>query len=296
MCCSESLVGMESLPRELLRLVIDYLMIPELISLDNAILNKSFRSDYILSLSGIKHFDYQLIAPQTFKWLTKRNIAVLNLSFVSLNEFSLKYISRFRSVIQKLFIHTDLPYHIFGEVITPSRKDLNRIGRCPSLKSLFLSDAQNLTTKTLQKILKDNPQIGDLDISGCPSLSLECIQSIVKQCQNLQFLDLSRNDWVTDAAIDILLTGCPRLKSLHLDETSITDNSVDKILMRAPSLHDLQVLENGISVAKVSDILDRVSIPSILHPDDDIATIGLLAVNGYMSKPHPFIESSLIFF
>jgi hypothetical protein len=276
------------LDHTLVHLILEYLYFGEIVSLDSALLNKSLRSVFLDALGSrlpLKIFLRNLY-PIEIAWLARRNVLIPSICFEGFEESGVLYVSKFSSSLRSIQIR---PGYGFGAY----NHNLVKIGKCPSLTALLLSDTK-ITPKNLEKILKSNPQLERLSLSNCQKLTEAAISAIAKHCPNLEDLDISRNDWLE--SVESLLTGCPRLKVIDLSETMASDDSIDDILAHFPNLRSINFsMTPEISIQGVLKILNQVGLPALFDKDPNNQLLGIDCLNSVLCKSSSPLLPLLIF-
>jgi hypothetical protein len=101
---------------------------------------------------------------------------------------------------------------------------LSEIGYCPSLVALYSLKCTWKTTKGIEILIRDNPQIKTLSIMG---ITETVINSILESGRCLRSLSCYDCPVITDEIVLNIVKGCPSLTELTLSEANISDCSIE---------------------------------------------------------------------
>lgn len=259
------------LPCELFRLILEYLLVPDLGKLDIAIVNHELRFTYLSNLNGLILPRYRFSSEgimgmsrydQLISWLMKRNIIILRVILSSLDcRSSYCYNLNSQPRIQSL----RLEYH--------PNECLSHIGNCPSLTELAYVGFHFYRSLSF---FEENPQITRFTLSVRDRIWAVSLAHIFELCPNVTSLDLSNNQWLGDESVSVLVNSNLNLISLSLGETAIReDASVRLILNSFPNLQYLSFANCDISKDMIHLCFEKVILPSLICHCDDLLLNGL---------------------
>eukprot|EP01047_Picozoa_sp_COSAG01_P056790 COSAG01_NODE_6483_length_3639_cov_27.490113_1_plen_239_part_10 len=106
----------------------------------------------------------------------------------------------------------------------------NILKQYPNLRNLNLSRCNQITDKELQAIAANCTQLSSLDLSWCQQITNEGLQAIAAKFTQLSSLDLNNCYKITDAGLQALAANCTQLSSLNLTGCSqITNEGLQAI-------------------------------------------------------------------
>jgi hypothetical protein len=289
LCCSLRFGGMADsrscylslLCADVFHLITEYLPnLQDLMNFDTSLSHLPLRELFHSSLNHSSHFiNLKSLSSHQIHWLSSKNILISSICCQKFDQNTLQYLQKFHHSIKKL------DFHLCNLISNANLLQL--LGPnipYPSLTSLSLSHCRKITNKNLIEVLKSqkSSQFQFLDLSFTTSLSSEIATSLVKYCPHLVELNLSSNLWVTDETIQILTTGCPRLKIIDLQKTRITDVSIEKIMATYPHLQLLQFLDCPITEQSISKVMNEIVFRSLLIDDPRLNDRVLTCLSEYL--------------
>jgi hypothetical protein len=227
--------SMMKLPDDMFRQeLLQYLIVDDLVNLDNACMNNKYRPHLLDKISGvilIGDKDKSMIS-SLFEWLGMRRIYLINM-LIMFSDFYLvssimqnNYVDQFRytqHVIMRLYINDDMAVFI--------------LSRCPVLLSIDIlasvdhySSSSQLTDITLLSIAEHCTGLQSISLSNCRQITDTGLKMVSENCTSLQNLNIVSCNQITDASIISISIHCTGLKKLHLEQCHhITDASIISI-------------------------------------------------------------------
>ncbi|CAJ0943165.1 unnamed protein product [Ranitomeya imitator] len=125
------------------------------------------------------------------------------------------------------------------DVVPPLPPGITAVAQsCPYLHEVTLKKCRNLTDVGVLALSLNCPLLQIVNLSGCVMVSDASLRALGENCPLLHSVDLSATK-VTDGGIIILVTGrCSQnLKEIHIDRcTYVTDDAVEAILTCCPNI------------------------------------------------------------
>jgi hypothetical protein len=270
-----------SLPREIFRLVFEYLLLDDMREVDNAFMNSELRPLYLSQLSGLILKDEVALTEKLSCWFLFRNILVTQPFFEKFSYSSLPLLSNSQSVITQMSFMNSETAQFF-----PFLKDY------PFLDS-FSASSCGISDKLFENFLSLNPRLTCLIVSDENELSAAAVTAIIRYCENLEELDVSRNEWFTDESLLQLIQGCPILEYLDISDTGVTRIESIHALLDAHPLQSL--LCRGLPLEIERLCLRQVLLPSVMSNDRNrrgVAFGSMMAMVDMVSHS-PFISDLL---
>ena len=125
-----------------------------------------------------------------------------------------------------------------------SKVGLHALGNLYSLKSLTICGLGESADVDIQAVLQ--PSLVSLNLKEALNLTDETMVAIAKTCPFLEYLMLSGCSKVTDGGIIPLAQACPKLFQINLSSTAVTEDGLHAISQHCPQLVsiDLQCCPN----------------------------------------------------
>jgi len=227
--------SMMKLPDDMFRQeLLQYLIVDDLVNLDNACMNHKYRPHLLDKISGvilIGDTDESMIV-SLFKWLGMRRIYLIKMLimfsdfYLALSIMQNDYVDQFRytqHVIMRLYINDDMAVFI--------------LSRCPVLLSIDIlasvdhySSSPQLTDITLLSIAGHCTGLQSISLSNCRHITDTGLKMVAENCTSLQNLNIVSCNQITDASIISISIHCTGLQSLNLERCHrITDASIISI-------------------------------------------------------------------
>ncbi len=256
--------SMMKLPDDIFRQeLLPYLIVQDIVKLDNACMNHEYRPQLMEKISGVILLGDQdkSIRASLFKWLGIRRIYLIKMLFVvfdfNLTPSSIEndYMDQFRYT-QHVFMEgpiiDDMAIDISRDITDHTLQSISE--HCTGLQSLSLSSCRYITDSGLITISMHCHELKSLVVVGCHQITNTSIISMSTHCIGLQSLHLRQCSQITDASIISISTHCTGLQSLNLAWTQqITDASIISISTYCTGLHSL-VLEGCYQISDGSII------------------------------------------
>lgn len=277
MCKSsmEGRVSIFSLPREILRVIFEYLPLPDLGILDIALVNRKLRSIYLTALDGLIIPRYESSSREIgenifLNWLIKRKIIAIQIILYSFHAKILQFIRNCRNKIKFL--------SNYG--CSLSAQFLCEVSPFPSLNEIILNNYNIYSLDLLGQFLRLNPQLQSIRLLH--QLTPKFINTISYCCPNVKYLDFSGNRWFDDTCIVELVQGnLNNLISLNIADTGVKqDVSIQLILDTYPNLHFFSFFGCTDSSILYRSCLHQVVSPALNSMNWEMQILGL----DYMSK------------
>jgi hypothetical protein len=263
--CIRSLL--DYLPVDLLRLILQYLMMKEIGRLDLSMTNTSMRPFYLTAMAGMDLAELSYtsrLSSNHLNWLILRGVSASSLSFQNLKSQEQQFISNCRQTLKSLSISS---YYLID-------LELNQIEQCPSLTSLSLGRCHRFTDDGLRNILQKTPKLHTLDISSTFSLTPQSILFLVSHCSSIQHLDVSFNLWFNNESLEYLSRcGNLNLKSINFTGTSV-NQSISEFIDAYPNIRSIK-LHGFMSIENRLLVLRRVACRSLMSTDSELQRLGL---------------------
>jgi hypothetical protein len=244
----------KALPRELFRLIFEYLFLSDLREVDNAFMGRELRPLYLSQLCGMIWKEELALTEELSSWCLLRNILVAQPFFQNFSHASIPLLSNSQSVLTeiRLMNHSTSQFFPF-------------FGCYPNV-SLLWTNSCGLTDGMCENFLSMNSQLTCLNICDESELSTAAIASITTHCWGLEELKVLDNHWFTDESLLQLIRGCPRLEYLDISSTGVTQiESVQALLDTHRSLHTLLCINLPLEIEKLC--LRQVLLPSVMSSD-----------------------------
>jgi hypothetical protein len=250
----------DSLPRELLQLILSHLEEEELKKIDMAILSHRLRPSFLAAMDGLVLMD-GYVQKETISWFLLRKI---RFTYLELVDFDQTVVFNSRDTLECLD----------WEKVTD--ENISVIGPCPRLTSLVISCSLLTKTEFLAQFFSLNPQILSVSVSNFGHLDVNLLSVIRQYLPNLENLCLWHCQEVTDNYLAHLVPGCPKLVSLTLSGTKITDTSLRLILDNFPNLRSLVFKDcNNVSYEMLKLCILRFPIAALLIDNEEVQTQAL---------------------
>jgi len=269
--------SMMKLPDDMFRQeLLPYLIVQDIVSLDNAFMNHEYRPQLLDKMNGVILTGDQdkSMKASLYKWLGIRRIYLINMNVlfkyccsdeISSSSIENDYADQFRytqHVFLRGFILDDIAILIISHCqcllsidISISKKcvfakvtdqALHSITEhCTGLQSLSLNNCGEITDAGLITIAEHYLNLQSLKVGDCRQITDSSIISISTHCTGLQSLTLLDNDMnnrITDASIISISTHCTRLQSIDLEACHlITDASIISISTHCIGLQSLNL-------------------------------------------------------
>jgi len=269
--------SMMKLPDDMFRQeLLPYLIVQDIVSLDNAFMNHEYRPQLLDKMNGVILTGDQdkSMKASLYKWLGIRRIYLINMNVlfkyccsdeISSSSIENDYADQFRytqHVFLRGFILDDIAILIISHCqcllsidISISKKcvfakvtdqALHSITEhCTGLQSLSLNNCGEITDAGLITIAEHYLNLQSLKVGDCRQITDSSIISISTHCTGLQSLTLLDNnmyDRIIDTCIISISMHCTRLQSLDLkDCRKITDASVKSISKHCSGLQSLNL-------------------------------------------------------
>jgi hypothetical protein len=262
------LLRLAQLPKDIYRILLEYLTVKDLVAFENANTSFDTRSLFLSALDGLTlSFLSEPLTKKAMQWILLRNISMKVIIFGDFGHEGVELVSKCRSTIQSL----SFPRHF-------SHEQFLEIGYCPSLRSLSLASCPNPKShQSLQDILRISTQLQRLDPSANGTLSVQTIPLIAEYCPNLTHLFLRNNSWVTDESIPLLIASCPNLKALDLRWTNVTQSETIRLVIDSlPRLCYLAYSPLGTVISEVN--LRKIALPAIFGDDVEAQELGVMCL------------------
>lgn len=244
---SDSAEILAKCPIDILRVILNYLKVLDIVKFDTSLVNHSARSVYLQAIKGRDFSTYfhdkiELNIPQ-IHWLSLRQVSIPYLYLPSSSQVE-SYLSgsfeedcaaliRQNSQILKTI---SIPNCQFNGVF------FNSMRNCGNLIEIQLPNGQFSDDQFIQLIESiSNLEIEKLDISGCHRLTSRSIDILCEFCPHIQGLVLGNLQFLDDLVMSKVFNACTKIRSLDLSGTLITDKSVNSILEVYPDLESLRV-------------------------------------------------------
>jgi hypothetical protein len=272
-----------AIPRDIFRLLFQYLSLGELVTLEKSlVVNSELSCHYLSSLQGIV-LDFIPSAyrsrNQEFDWIIDHGILIQKLTFEPESRSDLLDI--FRSTLKSI----DFRWEFSTNKTSIIAKELANVGQFSSLTSLCVRYSA-IDDVTLTAFLKFHPRLESLDISVTTKLTVGIIPVVTEHCQYLRKLCIGENSWVTDdpISISLLAPGCSHLEYLGLWATHIyQDNTILLLIESFPKLSALYFDIDWFSEKVSSAFLQRVLFRAICSGDPGSQVMALHCLDEYMN-------------
>lgn len=248
-------MGWKTLPVDIFRLILQYLRIKEIVTLDNSLLNNELREIYLQAVNGVNLGKITSIAGKSSKisWILKRQI---------------------------LFMDLVLWKYLKVHELAPEIPLLDGFTRhFPALISCTIMNLSNLTTDQLTPFLSLNPQLESLKLNYLKNLTPDIIPVVSRSCPNLTALDFSNSEWMTDNAVTLFSNHT--LLNLH----TLTLNSCRKLrhensiihLLALPNLKALWIDTWTFGIDGQMEYFNQFIVPALRSDDLKRNIFGVIA-------------------
>jgi hypothetical protein len=259
---------LRDVPRDLFRMIFQYLSLQELIDFDKSLeRNKVMSSSLFDSLKGFVLPEVDTSNDFERIWIFDRQVLVATLELdgtSSTREYEL--IFRSQKTLKSLY----LKYEVDANFIA------SRICNFPSLTVLSFRACQTLEAEVISSLLKLQPQLLSLSLSNMTQLSAELLEVIVEYCPNLHELTLEYNKWIDDDSITLLTKGCRKLKYLDIVGTLICEDDTLRLLIQSfPELNSISLPFDDFSDEVISLFMRQVIFRSIWSDDSKSQTMAI---------------------
>ena len=115
---------------------------------------------------------------------------------------------------------------------------------CPGLTYLRANFCEQMTDASLGAIATNCPSLATLSVMGCRKLTSSSFMAVGTNLPSLQALTvcLLTQDAITDAVLECIAAGCPRLTKLDISHRQlITDRSLECLAANCPRLSVLNI-------------------------------------------------------
>jgi hypothetical protein len=280
-------VSLLNLPNDILFLILEHFSPTELIHFHKFVQFSSSNSTFLPTLTAsseastdphnnllrifrrcqgqlFQSFD---LDPATLEWLFRFEIGVSKLHLINYDDCSHKYLKCWKQFVQ------EIDFHASPRLLN---KYLNQLNRCPALTSLSLAFCIKLNENTVDKFLKQNPQLERLNLSFT-HFTKQILHILINNCPNLKYLDVSRNSWFDHHCLQSLVTSFPQLESINISHTSVRLNSVIEFLKLKSSIVSIGC--DGMALATLDtenrNLLMQLSLRSVMLEDKESRKHGL---------------------
>jgi hypothetical protein len=280
--------SLSCLPRELCRLVLEYLSFRDLMKLEISINNHELKYCYLEAVTGIEISDLstQRLNSSQVNWLLDRKIPSPVLKFVSCDESGTELISRNQAILTHLEICqttiSSLPLFSF-----------------PKLISLAFYGCQFLPENNVLDIFSLNLHLRCLALSSVTFLEesqLDPLFSLISNSfPNLTDLDLANNQWLTGIHLSHFLQQPSSLLTLNLYQSLEPEDEpvLEDVIESHPNLQSVTFSSDASPNAALL-ALEHVALPSLMSDDLQRQERGLNMTNFYSSNLPIFSLSSLL--
>ena len=236
----------EIFPLDLLRLLIQYLPILDIVAFNQAFQHNDFSRYLQVACAGLLVYDGQLKYAKDITWIVSSGLRFQELSHPT------PTVPQRNQKFQEVAIYPH-PDQLFQILIQQSQDTLTSIDfsssrvhsevipdllQCPKLTSVNFSDCST-TTSALASLFSSHPNLRSINISRLP-VDDSLLQSVASLSQ-LRHLDISSNRWVNDGTIALIARECPRLQSIDISYTNIGGNiAVRELLLNCGELLSFQ--------------------------------------------------------
>jgi hypothetical protein len=222
----------EIFPLDLLRLVIQYLPIKDILAFNKAYQKNQFSKYLTLACSGLLVYDGKLKRTQTLIWVVSSGLLFQELAIYP-NKLSLELIPKSRHTLTSIdFSDTPVTSKVIPELI-----------QCPQLTAVNFSHCSEITTSDITSLLSSRSNWRSINISCC-DVDPSALASAGSLAQ-LRHLNISSNDWVTDETVALIARECPNLLTIDISYTNINGNdAVRDLLLNCGELQSFQ--SNGV--------------------------------------------------
>ena len=262
--------SMMNLPDDMFKQeLLPYLLVDDIVKLDNACLNHKYRPQLLEKISGVilTGDEDEYTKASLFKWLGMRRIYLMKM-MIEVSGFNLTpssiendYVDQFRytrHVVMRGPIRDDMAIFIMSHCPCLLSIDIGDCGRpypevtdytlqsiaehCTGLQSLSLSFCEDITDTDLITISEHCSNLKSLHLRGCNQITDASIISISTHCTGIQLLYLCACNHITDASIISISTHCNLLQSLDLFGCNqITDASIMSLSTHCTGLQSLNL-------------------------------------------------------
>jgi hypothetical protein len=254
-------------PLDILRIIFQYLPLPDLITLKVAYEVNSKQKQYLSEIFDgmtLPESTEILIDAQHITWLISQNVSPTNLRVRVLNDSAMRFLLKSAKLLKSLN---------FTDCISLTDSELSLFSHCPSLISLSLQTCSRVTDRGLEEFLAQNPQLKHLNLS-LTNLTKNSISFIASHCPHLETLNLSGNPWFTDQLLSLLYGR--QLRSLDLSATGVRlDQSISDLLTTCPTLDYISFMHSPSSFESYLLALRQVASRSLMSDEPELQALGL---------------------
>lgn len=273
-----------AIPRDIFRLLVQYLALEELAVLEKALLvNSELSSHYLSCLQGILLLNYLPSSfshrkDQEFDWIIDHGIFVDTLTFECQSRRDLLDI--FRPTLRSISFKWRFPSNQTPVIAN----EIAQAGQFASLTSLDLQHSA-IDDATLCSFLKLHPRLESLNLTLTTKLTAEIIPVLTDCCPNLRKLYVAENRWVTDdpRSISFLTQGCRNLTYLGMWATQIYQESTILLLINSfPNLSALYFDIDDFSEDAISVFLQQVLFRAICSEEPEAQLLAIRCLHEYL--------------
>lgn len=257
---------MESLPPELLRIVLDSLLFYDLVNMDLAFQQSSLvYSTYLRGMCGYVHnskIGFDTVRTH-LDWIHRMKIFFKKL-IVAVNTENLKAITHFSPHITEMTVS-----------LGSDLKDDSQVPLCPQLTSISFVSFLDGQMGFFSAFLAAHPRIREVRLDRLSrSCMIEAVDLLGKYCPHIEYLSLPNTD-VRDSDIVIMVQKCRQLKYLDMTAANINEGSLRLLFDSYPHLHYFGIRTAAISPVMCGLLLQRVIFPSLFNSSSECQLLAL---------------------
>jgi hypothetical protein len=267
-----------------------YLSVFDIVALDNATLNHSYRSKIMdkLSYSTINGSLDIISTNLMLKWMRLRRLYLTHIRFSSkisfteyMNMINSKQLVRaeaikfernsnvtdgiFTSIVQNCLDLRSVTINDCDRMSDVSILSMSELAK--NLQSLYLRD-NYLSDESLISVAKNCIKLLKLSLIDCPSISDKSMLTVAEYCHALQTLCVHKCDAITDKGLLAIASSCPELQHVHV-KLPLGDRVVAAIAKTCRSLQSFNVSNsNNITDKSISYLSSRCRGVTVLNLRD----------------------------
>jgi hypothetical protein len=201
----------EVFPLDLLRLLLQFLPIHDIISFNEAYKQNHFSEYLKLACDGLLVYDGKLKRTQNMTWVVSSGLHFQELAIYP-NQLSLELISKSQQALTSIdFSGTPVTSKVILDLL-----------QCPQLASVNFSSCSSISTSAMTSLFSSHQNLTSINISRC-NVDDSVLTSAAFLSQ-LRHLDISHNPWVTNETIALIARECQKLLTLDISSTNVDGN------------------------------------------------------------------------